>query len=85
MEQPDQPARSDDLIRMAEAEDTLRAISAGEVDAFVVSDGGPGQHVRTLSTADQSYRMFVESMREGAATISSSGLILYANRRLVER
>ena len=38
----------------------------------------------TLSTADRPYRMFVENMRDGAATLSSSGLILYANRRLAE-
>lgn len=75
---------SDALVRMAEAEDTLRAIGAGEVDAFVVSDGGPGHRVFTLSTADRPYRMFVENMRDGAATLSSSGLILYANRRLAE-
>jgi diguanylate cyclase (GGDEF)-like protein len=75
---------SDALARMAEAEDTLRAIGAGEVDAFVVSTGGPGQRVFSLSTADRPYRMFVENMRDGAATLSSSGLILYANRRLAE-
>jgi diguanylate cyclase (GGDEF)-like protein len=76
--------RSDALQRMEEAEDTLRAIAAGEVDAFVVSDGGSGRRVFTLSTADHPYRMFVEHMRDGAATLSSSGLILYANRRLAE-
>ena len=38
----------------------------------------------TLSTADRPYRMFVENMRDGAATVSSSGVILYANRRLAE-
>jgi diguanylate cyclase (GGDEF)-like protein len=72
------------LARLAEAEDTLRAIGAGEVDAFVVSDGGTGHQVFTLSTADRPYRMFVENMREGAATLSSNGLILFANRRLAE-
>jgi diguanylate cyclase (GGDEF)-like protein len=72
------------LVRMAEAEDTLRAIGAGEVDAFVVSDGGIGQRVYTLSTADRPYRMFVENMRDGAATLSANGIILYANRRLAE-
>src|ERR1700736_5178423 len=76
--------QSDALVRMTEAEDTLRAIGAGEVDAFVVSDGGSGQRVFTLSTADRPYRMFVENMRDGAATLSSDGLILYANRRLAE-
>lgn len=67
-----------------EAEDMLRAIGTGEVDAFVVSDGAGVQRVFTLSTADRPYRMFVENMRDGAATISSRGLILYANRRLAE-
>jgi diguanylate cyclase (GGDEF)-like protein/PAS domain S-box-containing protein len=74
----------DALARMAEAEDTLRAISAGEVDAFVVPDDDGGRRVFSLSTADRPYRMFVETMRDGAATVSSSGLILYANRRLAE-
>ncbi len=70
--------------RMTEAEDTLRAIGAGEIDAFVVSDGGAVRRVFTLSTADRPYRMFVENMRDGAATLSSTGLVLYANRRLAE-
>jgi diguanylate cyclase (GGDEF)-like protein len=69
---------------MAEAEDTLRAIGAGEVDAFVVSDDGREHRVFTLATADRPYRMFVENMRDGAATLSSNGLILFANRRLAE-
>ncbi len=78
------PTRERALARMTEAEDTLRAIGAGEVDAFVVSDGGLARRVFTLSTADRPYRMFVENMQDGAMTVSSSGLILYANRRLGE-
>jgi diguanylate cyclase (GGDEF)-like protein/PAS domain S-box-containing protein len=74
----------DALIRLADAEETLRAIAAGEVDAFVVSDGTGGQRVFTLTTADRPYRMFVENMRDGAATLSSGGVILYANRRLAD-
>jgi diguanylate cyclase (GGDEF)-like protein len=74
----------DALIRLAEAEDTFRAIGEGEVDAFLQSDGAGGQRVFTLTSADRPYRMFVESMRDGAATISSSGLILYVNSRLAE-
>jgi diguanylate cyclase (GGDEF)-like protein len=76
--------REDALARMAEAEDTLRAIAAGEVDAFVVADETLGRRVFTLSTADRPYRMFVENMRDGAATLSPSGIVLYANRRLAE-
>jgi diguanylate cyclase (GGDEF)-like protein len=75
---------SEALMRMTEAEDMLRAIAAGEVDAFVVSDGRSGRRVFTLSTADRPYRIFVENMRDGAVTLSSTGLILYANRRLAE-
>lgn len=63
-------------MRLEEAENTLRAIGAGEVDAFVVSDGGDAQRVFTLTTADRPYRMFVENMHEGAATLSASGVIL---------
>jgi diguanylate cyclase (GGDEF)-like protein/PAS domain S-box-containing protein len=51
---------------------------------FVVPNGGTGPSVFGLTTADRPYRMFVEHMRDGAATLSSSGLILYANRRLAE-
>src|SRR3981081_1640149 len=67
---------SDALIRMAEAEDALRAIGAGEVDAFVVSDGGPGRRVFTLSTADRPYRMFVENRRGGGAATSHNCTVL---------
>jgi PAS domain S-box-containing protein len=75
--------RLESIVRAIEAEDTLRAISAGEIDAFVVSDGSP-ERVVAVSTADGPYRQFVENMRDGAATLSSDGAILYANRRLVE-
>jgi len=83
-ENPTPKTRAGALARMVEAEETLRAIGAGEIDAFVVSDGGSGQRVFTLVNADRPYRMFVENMRDGAATLSSGGLILYANRRLAE-
>ncbi|MDT4990095.1 MAG: two-component system, sensor histidine kinase and response regulator [Micromonosporaceae bacterium] len=75
---------SDALARLADAEDTLRAIGAGEIDAVVVSDGGTGHRVSTLSTADRTYRLFVENMHDGAATLSPSGVLLYANRRLAK-
>ncbi len=69
--------------RLAEAEETLRAIRQGEIDALV-QDGSSGAKLFTLSTADRPYRMFVENMRDGAATVSRSGIVLYANRRLGE-
>jgi diguanylate cyclase (GGDEF)-like protein len=56
----------------------------GAVDGPAAGAAGPSRHVPALSTADRRYRMFVENMRDGAATMSPSGLILYANRRLAE-
>jgi PAS domain S-box-containing protein len=67
--------------RLEEAEETLRAIGCGEVDAFVVS-GPDGEQVFTLKGAEQPYRVLVETMNEGAATLSEEGAILYANNRL---
>jgi diguanylate cyclase (GGDEF)-like protein/PAS domain S-box-containing protein len=75
---------ADVRARLAEAEETLRAIRNGEVDALVAQDVSPAAQVFTLSSADRPYRMFVENMRDGAATVSESGIVLYANRRLAD-
>jgi two-component system, cell cycle sensor histidine kinase and response regulator CckA len=67
--------------RLQEAEETLRAIGSGEVDAFVVS-GPSGEQVFTLEGADHTYRVMVETMQEGAVKLSADGTILYCNQRL---
>lgn len=67
-----------------EALETLRAIRAGEVDALVMADAAPGARIYGLSSVDRPYRLFVETMRDGAATVSADGIILYANHRLAE-
>ena len=70
--------------RLAEAEETLQAIREGHVDALVVyPDEGP-EKVFTLQGADHTYRRLVETMREGAATLSAQGVILYGNAHLAE-
>src|SRR5438045_9745275 len=66
--------------RLAEAEDMLRAIRHGEIDAFVV-DGERGSQVYTLHSAEEPYRNLVEQMQEGAAVLTAEGNILYANAR----
>lgn len=68
--------------RLREAEETLEAIRSGDVDAVVVSglDGVP--QVYALETADQTYRVLVEEMQEGALTVSLQDEILYCNRQL---
>ena len=61
--------------------ETLSAIRRGEVDALLVS-GPEGDRVFTLKGADHTYRILVDTIHEGAATIASDGKIIYANRRL---
>jgi len=65
--------------RLADAEETLRAIYQGEVDALVVR-GPHGPQIFTLRGAQEPYRILVERMHEGALTLSTEGLILYSNR-----
>jgi PAS domain S-box-containing protein len=64
--------------RLLELEETLRAIRSGEVDALVVESAGEDR-VFTLKSADQTYRLMVEEMQKGAATLSDDGVVLYCN------
>lgn len=65
--------------RVAELDETLRAIRSGEVDALLVS-GPRGEQVFTLQGAEHPYRVLVEKIDEGAATLSEQGTILYSNK-----
>ncbi len=71
------------LARLETAEETLRAIQSGEVDALMVSGRG-GEQVVSLKGGEPAYRMLVEAMSEGAATLSRTGAVLYCNRRFAE-
>lgn len=77
------PAPSGELARLrtrlAETEETLRAIRSGEVDA-VVGTGRQGLQVFTLEGAGDAYRVLIESMNEGALTLTADKTILYANQ-----
>src|SRR4051794_7897264 len=66
--------------RLVEAEETLRAITEGEVDALVVR-GMSTEEVFTIESSE-SYRTFMEAMEPGAAALDASGQILYANKTL---
>lgn len=69
----------EDLKRqLQEVNETLHAIRTGQVDALVVeSEDGP--RLYTLKTADRTYRVFIEKMKEGAVTLDHRGIILYSN------
>ena len=69
--------------RLEEAEETLRAIRSGEVDALVVSTEH-GEQIFTLKGADHPFRILIENMSEGALTITEEGVILYANKCFAE-
>jgi two-component system CheB/CheR fusion protein len=69
--------------RLEEAEETLRAIRHGEVDALVVTELR-GEKVYTLKSADRPYRMMIESMRQGAVTLTLEGVMLYCNAAFAE-
>jgi PAS domain S-box-containing protein len=69
--------------QLAEANDTLRAIREGEVDAVIVS-GSNGEQVFSLVGAESIYRLIVETMKEAAFTVTFDGNILYCNPQLGE-
>jgi PAS domain S-box-containing protein len=77
----DDLTRDELLVRLQEAESILHAIAHSEVDAFVVQTRGHEQ-VYTLKGADQPYRVIVESISEGAATLGKDGTIFYCNQAL---
>ena len=65
-------ANADLRSRLLEAEETIRAIQQGAVDAFVLEELGR-HRVYTLEGADRPYRMFVEEMQQGVATLHRDG------------
>lgn len=70
-------------LRGPDAEETVRAIYQGAVDAIVVH-GTAGPQIVTLTGTDEPYRVLVEHMSDGALTVGPDGMILYVNARLME-
>ena len=72
-------AELDELrIQLQEANEAIDAIRNGEVDALVVKNDN-GHQLYTLKSADHTYRVFIEKMKEGAVTLNRDGIILYSN------
>ena len=69
--------------RLEEAEQALEAIRTGQVESLIV-EGPNGPRIFSLEGADHSYRVLVEAMNEGAATLSEDGTILYCNARFAQ-
>ena len=69
--------------RLEETEETIQAIRTGQVDALVVT-GPHGEQIYTLHGADHSYRVLLEDMNEGAATLLPDSAVLYCNKAFAE-
>jgi PAS domain S-box-containing protein len=69
--------------RVEELEETLLAIRGGRVDALVINSP-EGDQVFTLQGAEHPYRVLVESINEGAATLDRDGTVLYSNTRFAQ-
>jgi PAS domain S-box-containing protein len=83
---PDSSPEKDLLIadlrrKLAEAEETLRAIRENEVDALVMR-GPLAEEVFVIGGDTESYRTFMEVMEPGAAALDGAGRVLYANGTL---
>jgi PAS domain S-box-containing protein len=78
-------ARENEELRqqLREAEELIVAVRTGAIDALAIQ-GADGPRIFTLEGADQSYRMLVEQMNEGALLLSPDGTVLYCNRALAE-
>jgi PAS domain S-box-containing protein len=78
-------ARENEELRqqLREAEELIVAVRTGAIDALAIQ-GADGPRIFTLEGADQSYRMLVEQMNEGALLLSPDGTVLYCNGALAE-
>jgi len=65
--------------RLADAEQLIDAIKAGEVDAFAVTKDNQSE-IYTLQSGDYAYRILVENFSSGAINVTEEGLIVYSNK-----
>ena len=68
---------------LAESEQLIEAIKAGEVDAFAVNSNDKAE-VYTLQSGDYAYRVLIEKFGEGALNLTEDGLIVYTNTYFYE-
>ena len=64
--------------QLAEAQQIIEAVKAGEVDAFAYTREGK-MDVLTVQSGDYAYRVLVENINAGALNLSEEGLIVYTN------
>src|SRR5579863_308648 len=67
-------------LKPKESQEIILAIRRGKIDALV-TEGSDGEQVLLLEGADHPYRVLVETINDGVATLDGAGNILYANSR----
>jgi len=77
------PNQDELLERLQAAKASLSAIPSEGLDGLVLFGRSKPQIV-TLQGGESAYHMLVEAMSEGAATLSTDGVVLYCNRRFSE-
>jgi PAS domain S-box-containing protein len=78
--QPPKRGRTTHGACSKESEEIVLAIRRGKIDALVMP-GTNGEEVLTLQGSEHAYRVLVESINDGVATLDGAGVILYANSR----
>lgn len=71
-------------LRVKELEEIFEAIQSRKVDALVVNDKNKKSVVMPLLGSEIPYSIMVESMAEGAFTITKGGTILYCNKKFAQ-
>ena len=78
---PDELKTSQDSL--SGSREMVHAIRNERVDALVV-EGQKGDQVVVLQGAEHPYRVLVEAINDGAATLGADGTVLYSNKRFAE-
>jgi PAS domain S-box-containing protein len=75
------PREAEYRLPTSESQEIVLAIRRGKVDALVMS-GTDGDQVLLLQHAEHPYRVLVETINDGVATLDPKGIVLYANSRM---
>jgi PAS domain S-box-containing protein len=65
-------------LQTKESEEIVLAIRRGKIDAVVMT-GNSGEQVLTLQASEHPYRLLVETINDGVATLDAAGVVLFAN------
>ncbi len=67
-------------LNAKESVEIVLAIRRGKIDALLMA-GADGDKVFTLQDTEHPYRVLVESINDGVATVDAAGVVLYSNSR----